>query len=165
MPISAPSTSRLQIELRAVSETYWFWPLLLGLAGLACALSMLAIDQTYTAKAFYEAYPWIKVPPDSARAVLTVIAGAMISAASIVYSLSLLIRTIAIGTLGPRLIEAYDKIHVNRITLGLQLFSFIFSLTVLYGISCPCFLFLTRIFPVFFLLFVPSFHENILESD
>jgi uncharacterized membrane protein len=75
------------------------------------------------------------VPPDSARAVLTVIAGAMITAASIVYSLSLLIRTIAIGTLGPRLIETYDKVHVNRITLGLQLFSFVYSLTVLYGIG------------------------------
>jgi uncharacterized membrane protein len=135
MPISATSTSRIQIKLRQIGETYWFWPLMLGLAGLGLALAVLAADQTFTAKEFYEAFPWIKVPPDSARAVLTVIAGAMITAASIVYSLSLLIRTIAIGTLGPRLIETYDKVHVNRITLGLQLFSFVYSLTVLYGIG------------------------------
>lgn len=135
MPYSAPSTSRLQIRLRELSETYWLWPLLLGFAGLGLALLALSIDQTFTAKAFYERYSWIKVPPDSARAVLTVIAGAMISAASIVYSLSLLIRTIAIGTLGPRLIEAFDKVRVNRVTLGVQLFSFVYSLTVLYGIG------------------------------
>ena len=135
MATSAPSTSRLQIRLRELSETYWFWPLLLGFAGFGTAFAVLALDQTFTAKAFYETYSWIKVPVDSARAVLTVIAGAMISAASIVYSLSLLIRTIAIGTLGPRLIEAFDKIHVNRITLGVQLFSFVYSLTVLYSIG------------------------------
>jgi uncharacterized membrane protein len=135
MAISAPSTSRLQIRLRSLSETYWFWPLLLGFAGFGTALIVLALDQTFTFKVFYETYSWIKVPLDSARAVLTVIAGAMISAASIVYSLSLLIRTIAIGTLGPRLIEAFDKIHVNRVTLGIQLFSFVYSLTVLYSIG------------------------------
>jgi uncharacterized membrane protein len=135
MAQSAPSTSRLEIRLRELNETYWFWPLLLGLAGLAVALIVLAADGTFTAKSFYETYPWISVPPESARAVLTVIAGAMISAASIVYSLSLLIRTIAIGTLGPRLIEAFDKVRVNRVTLGVQLFSFVYSLTVLYSIG------------------------------
>jgi uncharacterized membrane protein len=131
----APSTSALQIRLRELSETYWFWPLSLGLGGLIVALLVLAADRSFTAKAFYEAYPWISVPPESARAVLTVIAGAMISAASIVYSLSLLIRTIAIGTLGPRLIEAFDKVRVNRVTLGVQLFSFVYSLTVLYSVG------------------------------
>ncbi len=132
---STPSTSRSQIRLRELAETYWFWPLLLGLSGLALAWLTLAIDQTYTAGAFYEAFPWISVPAESARAVLSVIATAMISAASIVYSLSLLIRNIAIGTLGPRLIEAFEKIRVNRFTLGMQLFSFVYCLTVLYGIG------------------------------
>lgn len=135
MAAPAPSTSWLEIKLRELDETYWFWPLLLGLSGLSLALIVLWIDRTTTAKAFYAAYPWIAVPPESARAVFTVIASAMISAASIIYSLSLLIRTVAIGTLGPRLIEIFDKVRVNRLTLGVQLFSFIYSLTILYSVG------------------------------
>lgn len=135
MALQIPLVGLGQLWFKRLVETFWFWPLLLGLGGIALALGVLALDSQIAFTWLFKAYPWIAINADSARSLLSVSATAMISAASIVYSLSLLIRTIATSTLGPRLVQSFDKVRINRFTLGVQLMAFIYCLTVLYAIG------------------------------
>ena len=135
MAASVPSFGPIRLWATRLNETFWFWPLALGLFGACLALLILDLEKKGILLSFVARFDWLKVAPASARIILSVIATAMISAASIVYSLSLLIRTIAASNLGPRLVESYDKVSINRITLGLQLLVFVYCLTVLYRVS------------------------------
>jgi uncharacterized membrane protein len=119
-------------RLRRLVGTFWLLPLVIGLAGLIVAWGILWLEEVPAVQDIMSNRSFFRLDPDSARLVLSTVAAATISATSIVYSLLLLVRTIATGTLGPRLVEAYDKDFMSRIALGVQLAVFIYCLSILY---------------------------------
>jgi uncharacterized membrane protein len=67
----------------------------------------------------------------TAIAVLSTIAGAAITTLSLVYSLVLVVFTLAAGTIAPRLLKRFRQNRVSQITAGLLGGTFLYSLTVL----------------------------------
>ncbi len=115
--------------------SFWFVPLVLGAGGWAVALLALRLDQWEALQAGLGDIFFRQIAAETARSILATIAAATISATSIVYSLSLLIRTLAASSLGPRLVQDFRQDRLTRLTLGVQLAAFTYALTVLYYVG------------------------------
>lgn len=68
---------------------------------------------------------------DTVRDLLSTLAGAMVTAVSLVFSLTLVTLTVAAGNLGVRLLERYMQNWVTQVTIGLFVGTFVFSVAVL----------------------------------
>lgn len=73
--------------------------------------------------------------PSSARSVLSTISGAMIGVAGTVFSITLVVLTLASSQLGPRLISNFMYDRLNQIVLGSYVASFIYCLIILNAIK------------------------------
>lgn len=72
-----------------------------------------------------------KLPYETARPLLTTIAAAAITTLSLVYSIVLVVFTLAAGTIAPRLLKWFTADKVNQVTAGMFGGTFLFALTVL----------------------------------
>jgi len=115
-----------------ILTSFWFVPLVIGAGGWAVALVALELDQWEALRGLLGHTFFRRIEPDTARSILGTIAAATISATSIVYSLSLLIRNLAASTLGPRLVQDFRQDRLTRLALGMQLATFTYALTTLY---------------------------------
>lgn len=75
------------------------------------------------------------MPYETALAVLGTIAAAAITTLSLVYSLVLVVFTLAAGTIAPRLLQRFTNDRVSQLTAGLLGGTFLFALTVLSATS------------------------------
>lgn len=70
--------------------------------------------------------------PDTVTTLLSVIAGAAITTLGLVYSLVLIVFTLAAGNIAPRLLRRFTSDRVNQVTAGLLGGTFLAALTVLH---------------------------------
>jgi uncharacterized membrane protein len=68
---------------------------------------------------------------DSARSILTIIAGAMIGVAGTVFSITLVVLTLASSQLGSRLVRNFMYDKLNQVVLGTYVSSFVYCLIIL----------------------------------
>jgi uncharacterized membrane protein len=68
---------------------------------------------------------------NSARTVLSVVAGGAMTALSLAYSLVLVVFTLAAGTIGPRLLKRFTSEPVNQVTAGLLGGTFVYCIVTL----------------------------------
>lgn len=87
---------------------------------------------------YFGLLPWFGVPPfsdwlsyDTATSILSTIASAAMTTLSLVYSLVLVVFTLAAGTIAPRLLKRFTNDRVSQMTAGLLGGTFLFSLTIL----------------------------------
>ncbi len=120
-----------------ILESFWFVPLLMGIGGAALAFATLAAQGVVSSMAGLPFLPFlpVEIDKDTGRAILGTIAGATISAASVVYSLSLVIRVLAASSLGPRLVQSFRRNSITRIALGAQLGVFVYALVTLFQVG------------------------------
>ncbi len=69
--------------------------------------------------------------PDGARAILTTIAGSMMTVASVTFSITMVAVTSAAGQYGPRLIGNFMRDKANQVTLGTFTSTFVYCLLIL----------------------------------
>ncbi len=115
----------------AVSSSFWFIPLVLSLAALCGAWLTLQFDFSYGA---YRLTAWLPGPPvtqEGARLVVSAVAGSMITAASLVFSMTLVALSFVSQQLGPRIILRFMEDRPTQIVLGAFVATFIYSLIVL----------------------------------
>ena len=119
---------RIFEELRS---SYWFVPGVMALVSMALAFTSRYMDDLIP-DAMWEVLAWLHgIGPAGARAVLSTIAASAISVASLVFSISILILTMASSQFGPRLIRNFMNQGAAQWTLGTFLATFIFTLLVL----------------------------------
>ncbi len=111
--------------------SYWFVPSLLTLAALFLALTMIGVDERVKQDG-------IKLPagiyqggPEGARAVLSAVAGSMISVTGITFSITIVALTLASSQFGPRLLRSFMRDTGNQVVLGVFLATFVYCLMVL----------------------------------
>lgn len=114
-----------------LTTSFWLVPCLALVLAIALAIATLAIDARLGPG---EATPigWLYGGgPAGARSLLSTVAGAMITVASLVFSLTLIALTMATAQFGPRLLQTFMRDLVNQIALGAFLGTFVFALLVL----------------------------------
>lgn len=96
----------------------------------ALALPLIWLDARYQMTG--DALPfWLAISTDTARSLLSTIATAAITTLGLVYSIMLVVFTLAAGNIAPRLLQRFSRDRVNQVTAGLLGGTFLFALTVL----------------------------------
>ena len=127
-----PGLRQLILKIRT---NFWFIPMLLSVAAVLLALFINELDNSLDEWGLdYEALKF-KLPIETAREVLSTIAGAMITVASLVFSMTLVALILVSQQLGPRVLIRFMDDRPTQIILGLFTATFIFSILVLIQID------------------------------
>ncbi len=116
-------------------ESYWFLPTLMAAAAACLALALIEFDQQLTERAARR-LPWIQdAGAEGTRAVLSVIAGSMITVTGVVFSITIVALTLASSQFGPRLLRNFLRDRGNQLVLGTFVATFLYSLLVLRAVE------------------------------
>lgn len=112
---------------------YLFWPLVMvALAMVLAAIAANGDDHLAGQDEIADALNVLRLSNDDARAVLSTVASAAITVLSLVYSMTLVVFTLAASALGNRIIRTFGDNRLGQITAGLLAGTFIFALATLY---------------------------------
>lgn len=117
--------------LDKLRSSYWVVPACCVLGTILLAAGAIRLDEIGLLEG--EALPrWMRVEePESARSMLTAMAGAMITIASLTFSISIVALTLASSQFGSRLLYNFMRERGNQAVLGVLLGTFVYCLLVL----------------------------------
>jgi uncharacterized membrane protein len=108
----------------------WIVPSICTLVAAVLAFLLIEIDRWTGSRAL--ALPWTFAGgAESARAVLSTIAGSMITVAGTVYSLTIVVLTLASSQFAPRILGTFMRDRTNQVVLGFFVATFTYCLLVL----------------------------------
>lgn len=123
---------RLQALRLRFTESLFFIPALMVLASLLLSQVTVAIDKSIADKVLPS---FFQTTVESSRAILAAIAGGTITAASIVFSLTLVAVQLAASQFSPRVLQGFLGDRFQQIVMGTVVGTFSFSLFVLREVS------------------------------
>lgn len=121
--------------LDSLHSSFWFIPSLMVV--LAVVLSFLTIHFDQSSKAdIIGSLGWAyALGPSGSRAILSAIAGSMMSVATTAFSITIVALQLASSQFGPRLLRNFMQDTGNQIVLGTFISTFVYSLMVLRTIN------------------------------
>ena len=123
--------SKARYVLKTIGASIWLIPLVFCVISLFLGLFMLWLDRQVID--LYAELQMFAMPVDSARQVLSVIAGSVISVAGVSFSVTMVALTLTSGQYGPKILRHFLEDNGSKISLGLFLATFVYSLVVLTG--------------------------------
>jgi uncharacterized membrane protein len=126
--------SRWRNIVDAIRSSYWFVPLTMVASGILFAFVMVSIDGEIDAEPRFPIHWGFYGGPAGARAVVTTIAGSMITVAGLVFSIAIVVLNLASSQFGPRMLRTFMSDVVDQIALGTFLATFAYCLIVLRAI-------------------------------
>lgn len=118
-----------------LKSTFWFVPSFMILLSIGLVIGLLHLDgMVNISREGIGRFIFVN-SAGSARSILTTIAGAMISVAGTVFSITLVALTLASSQLGSRLIKNFMYDRLNQVVLGAYVSTFIYCLIVLNTIN------------------------------
>jgi uncharacterized membrane protein len=112
----------------SLHSSYWFIPTLMAVGSIILAIAMLTLDRTGNTPK----WGWIYTGgTDGARALLSSVAGSMVSVVATAFSITIVALQLASSNFGPRLLRNFMQDTGNQIVLGTFIATFIYSLLVL----------------------------------
>lgn len=121
-------TARLWESLRT---SYWFVPSILAAAAVAAAFGLLSVDARVAGDVPLQAWWLYGGSAGGAQAVLAAIVSAMISVTSVVFSITIVVLSLASNQFGPRLIRNAMRDRATQIVMGVFIATFIYALLIL----------------------------------
>ncbi|HEX2917514.1 MAG TPA: DUF2254 domain-containing protein [Edaphobacter sp.] len=126
--------ARLNRLIEILQTNFWFVPLImLSLSG-ALAIALLAVDQRYDPGVNSNLGWAYSGGPEGARSLLSTIAGSMITAASVTFSLASVALSIASQQYGSRVLRNFMRDKITQILLGTFVSTFLYSVLVVRAI-------------------------------
>lgn len=113
---------------RKVRNSLWFVPVVCVLIGLALSLGTNWIDEAFD----HEIVPtWLTGDPDTAVAILSTIAASMVSLATLVLTITMVVVQLAMGQFSPRIVQTILQDKPSQIAIGLFIATFAHSMVSL----------------------------------
>ena len=126
--------ARLDRWLDQLRTGFWFVPTLMLFLASALALVLLNVDQRFD-PGITSSPAWAySGGPEGARSLLSTIAGSMITAASVTFSLASVALSIASQQYGSRVLRNFMRDRITQILLGTFVSTFIYSVLVVRAI-------------------------------
>ncbi len=115
----------------SLNSSFWFVPSLM--VGLAIGLSFFAIsiDHRLGSDIISDVNWLYSLGPSGSRAVLSAIAGSMVSVATTAFSITIVALQLASSQFGPRLLRNFMQDTGNQVVLGTFISTFVYCLMVL----------------------------------
>jgi uncharacterized membrane protein len=130
-----PRGVRLRTAWDALRTSFWFVPALMGVGGgLVTALSLM-LERTASASA--QSVPWFVYvgAPDDARTVVSTLLSSMMTMVSLVFSITIVVLTLAANQFGPRLIRNFMASPQTQLVLGTFIMTIVHCLLALSAIG------------------------------
>jgi uncharacterized membrane protein len=116
-----------------LDTSIWFIPVCISIASFALGLVMLWLERHIIyLSANLQTFA---MPVESARQVLSVIAGSIISVGGVSFSVTMVALTLTSGQYGPKILRHFLEDNSSKVSLGLFLGTYIYALVVLTGYS------------------------------
>ena len=123
--------TRLRAAWEYLRGTYWAVPSVMSLASVLLSIGIIQLDQAVTGSLLNE-LSWVYTGgAEGARAVLSTIAGSMITVAGVTFSITIVALTLASQQFGPRLLRNFLRDFGNQVVLGTFVSTFLYCLLVL----------------------------------
>ena len=114
-----------------VRNSYWFVPSLMAIGAIALSFATTAVDDRIGSE-WMDNIGWLSAnQPAGARAVLSTVAGSMITVAGVTFSMTILSIAQTTSQVGPRLLNNFMGDKANQFTLGVFISTFLYCLMVL----------------------------------
>jgi uncharacterized membrane protein len=111
--------------------SFWFLPSAMAAVAIALSFVLVGVDTWLGAEAI-RSFGWLYTfGPEGARAVLSAIAGSMITVAGLTFSITMLTLQLASSQFGPRLLRSFMRDRGNQLVLGTFIATFLYCLLVL----------------------------------
>ncbi len=128
-------STRFAHRWATLRTSFWFVPGLMVVGAVILAALALALD---TALAGSALPPWVYTGgADGARALLSTIAGSMVTVAGVGFSITIVALVLASTQFGPRLLGLFMRDRVSQATLGTFVGTFTYCVLVLRTIRGP----------------------------
>jgi len=99
----------------------WFVPVMCVLAGVLVSVVTLAIDRAFG----FDLIPrWLTGGPDAAMGILTTIAASMVSLATLVLTITMVVVQLAMGQFSPRIVQTFLRDTPSQLAIGLFVATF-----------------------------------------
>jgi hypothetical protein len=126
--LSATRLSSLWDRLRI---SFWFLPSTMAGTSMALSFVLVQVDAWLGVDGVRD-FGWLYTfGPEGARAVLSAIAGSMITVAGLTFSITMLTLQLASSQFGPRLLRIFMRDRGNQLVLGTFIATFLYCLLVL----------------------------------
>jgi uncharacterized membrane protein len=111
--------------------SFWFLPALMALAVILFSYTTTTMDRQFFSRESSVQWLVYSGGPDGARAVLSTIAGYMITVAGVVFSITIVVLSLASSQFGPRLVKNFMNVRANQMMLGTFVATFIYGVLIL----------------------------------
>jgi uncharacterized membrane protein len=112
-------------------SSFWFLPSVMAICAIAMASVLILLDSIEAFRVGWIAHWTYAFGPESARAILSAIAGSMITVAGVTFSMTMLTLQLASSQFGPRMLRNFMRDRGNQVVLGTFLSTFVYCLLVL----------------------------------
>lgn len=114
-----------------VRSSYWFVPSIMLVGAVLLSFAMIFFDETVDPQ-WLQGLTWIYInQPDGARALLSTVAGSMITVAGVTFSITIVALSLASSQYGPRLLRNFMRDTGNQVVLGTFVATFMYCLLIL----------------------------------
>lgn len=114
-----------------VRDSYWFVPSIMAVGAILLSFVTTALDNSLGSQWLDEISVLFVNKPAGARAVLSTVAGSMITVAGVTFSMTILSISYTTSQIGPRLMGNFMRDTGNQVTLGVFISTFLYCLMVL----------------------------------
>lgn len=116
----------------SLRSSYWFVPSLMAVGAVLLSFGMIALDRRLGDTGIVKRIGWIySGSPEGARALLSMVAGSMITVAGTTFSIVIVALTLASSQFGPRILRNFMRDTGNQVVLGTFIATFIYCLLLL----------------------------------
>ena len=119
-------------DSESTGSRLWVIPVACVLAGIVLSLATIAIDRAWD----FELLPrWLTGGPDAAIGVLTTIAASMVSLATLVLTITMVVVQLAMGQFSPRIVQTFLRDKPSQLAIGLFVATFAHAMLALREVS------------------------------
>lgn len=121
--------------LDSLHSSFWFIPTLMVVLAIGLSLFTIGIDQQLETDIIGHLGWAYALGPNGSRAILSAIAGSMMTVATTAFSITIVALQLASSQFGPRLLRNFMQDTGNQIVLGTFISTFVYSLMILRTIN------------------------------
>lgn len=116
----------------ALRTNFWFVPTLMVAGAVLLSLATIHIDRLAGTRNWVATVGWTYTRgPEGSRALLSTVAGSMVTIASLTFSITIVTLQLASSQFGPRLLRNFVRDRGNQVSLGTFIATFTYCLLVL----------------------------------
>ncbi len=126
---------KLGFKWSELKATFWLIPVVTIIISIFLSITLVYLDGFVNIPKEGLGRFFFVSSSDSARSILTTIAGAMMGVAGTVFSITLVALTLASSQFGPRLIKNFMYVRLNQVVLGSYISTYLYCLLVLNAVK------------------------------